>query len=271
MTNRESAVSKRRFLSLLDWRSKVVHVFWRLGLMPAEESVKLNRFPIRLFLRRGTHDAHVAREILQDGQYELVEYLAEQDKVRMIVDVGANVGFSVLYFACCYPNAKIICFEPVPSHVCQVKKHVDVNRLASRVVLHAVAASINYGSMFIKEDGAASALVESAQDGFPITAVDWFAMLPAGPLDVVKIDIEGGEYDLLSDPRFVEVSKRIIVLFLEWHESKRFVNARDWCWQRLDECGFEVTEGHIQYGTAGILKAVNRALVPTVPFHDSNR
>jgi FkbM family methyltransferase len=258
MTNREPAVSKRRFLSLLDWRSKIRHVFWRLGLMPTEERVKLSSFPIRILLRRGTHDAHIAREIFQDCQYELIEYLAMQNEVRTIVDVGANVGFSVLYFACCYPNAKIICFEPVPSHVSQINRHIDINLLASRVVLHTVAVSIKTGSIFIKEDGAASAMVDSVQDGFPVKAVDWFAMLPTGQLDVVKIDIEGGEYDLLSDPRFVEVSKRVGVVFLEWHESKRIENARDWCWKRLDECGFEVTEGQIQYGTAGILKAVNR-------------
>jgi FkbM family methyltransferase len=253
--------TQERFYSILDMRSKIVHLMWRLGLTPTEECIRLKDCPVRLYLRRGTHDAHIAKEIFQEGQYLDREHLTRSENIKTIIDVGANVGFSVLYFAHNYPHASIHCYEPVPEHERQIIKHVKINNLVDRVVLHSSAAAVKTGKLCLMEDGAASNVRHSAENGITVSAIDWFESLPQGTLDIVKMDIEGGEIDLLSDPRFETVARRIRLMFLEWHASTSLYDAQAWCRSRLESCGFRVSDGSVQYGNAGILKAINPRMV----------
>ena len=44
--------------------------------------------------------------------YDLPDTLLPPERVRVILDCGANVGITALYFAWRYPNARIFCIEP---------------------------------------------------------------------------------------------------------------------------------------------------------------
>src|SRR6188768_1534660 len=44
-----------------------------------------------------------------------------------ILDVGANVGYSTLYFKRYFPEAEIICIEPDKSNLLQITKNTAVN------------------------------------------------------------------------------------------------------------------------------------------------
>jgi FkbM family methyltransferase len=50
-----------------------------------------------------------------------------QSEFASILDVGANIGQFALAASCCFPEAKIYCFEPIPSAFVQLKKNIKRN------------------------------------------------------------------------------------------------------------------------------------------------
>src|SRR6185436_1504795 len=48
----------------------------------------------------------------------------EPGAVRTVLDIGANVGVTALYFARLFPNAAIYAFEPAPDNFAILQKNV---------------------------------------------------------------------------------------------------------------------------------------------------
>src|SRR5579864_5909313 len=71
--------------------------------------VHLNKQDIPVYLRAGTSDYSILKQIFVDDEYEPLRNL---DGPKCIIDCGANVGFSSLYFARLYPSAHILAIEP---------------------------------------------------------------------------------------------------------------------------------------------------------------
>lgn len=206
----------------------------------------------RLILRPApTTDLATAYEIYVDRAYRkpaLVPDVATQ----VIVDVGANVGYSIVYFAHLYPAAQIIAYEPHPGHVDLIHQHVKVNRLSDRVEIRPIAASNYVGDAFLREaENESSVTQESGSGHLPVQVGDLLADLAKQRIDLLKLDIEGGEYAILKDDRFADLDVRVIVL--EWHNTPDVPDGYQWCRDRLTSLGFRCIEGQLRYEQAGIL------------------
>jgi FkbM family methyltransferase len=59
-------------------------------------------------------------------------------EVKVIVDIGANVGYSALYFAHLYKNAKIFAIEPEKNNFSQLQKNCQHEK---RISTHNFAVS----------------------------------------------------------------------------------------------------------------------------------
>ena len=66
---------------------------------------------------------------------------------------------------------------------------------------------------FLPAWGPESRLAEPGDDATTVPAVDLFAL--DHRVDLLKIDVEGGEWALLSDPRLPSLGADVIVI--EWH------------------------------------------------------
>ena len=77
--------------------------------------VRLARRPFsHVSLRADSDDPHTVVEIFHDAVYQpALDALGE---CRSIIDLGANIGLSCLYFADRCPGAKIFALEPFPSN-----------------------------------------------------------------------------------------------------------------------------------------------------------
>ena len=56
-------------------------------------------------------DLGILVDVFVKNEYSLIP----ETRPEIIFDIGANVGFSALYFSTLFPNAMIYCFEPNPS------------------------------------------------------------------------------------------------------------------------------------------------------------
>lgn len=88
----------------------VAFITYRLLRFPKEISVGSANVP-DVRLRMGTSDLRVFREI-EKGEYAF----GLPFRPKMIVDVGANIGITSIFFATRYPEAKVIAIEAEKSN-----------------------------------------------------------------------------------------------------------------------------------------------------------
>jgi hypothetical protein len=127
--------------------------------------------------------------------------------------------------------------------------HLAANRLSDRVTVAAVAAGVANETRFLVDAGSSSAITENP-GGYAVQVVDLFQALD-GPIDILKIDIEGGEYGLLADERFGALSARTVVV--EWHETANYPDGRKWCEDRLRTFGYRTRIGFEDLPLAGLI------------------
>ncbi len=78
--------------------------------------------------RRGTSDIQVFRQVFIEEQYGCVMGVHD---AKLIVDCGANVGYSAAYFLSRFPNAHVIAVEPDPDNFRVMLR--NVSRFQDRV------------------------------------------------------------------------------------------------------------------------------------------
>jgi FkbM family methyltransferase len=132
------------------------------------------------------------------------------------VDIGAWIGPTVLVAAA--TGAAVEGFEPDPAAFQELRANVDANpELARRVTVHQVALAARAGTRMLffwdqPGDTMSSFAHRSrhAARGVPVSVEsirDWTGR-PGFDADLVKIDIEGGEYDLIRAMRPYLVRRR---------------------------------------------------------------
>lgn len=108
---------------------------------------------------------------------------ADRSRIRLVADLGANVGLSVWYRLRRLPQCRVIALGPHPRR------------------------------MTPSDEGTASTLTDAAERGLPVEVADIFALLAGRRVDLPKLDVEGGEYELLEDP--LRLGQACAVLFDE--------------------------------------------------------
>ena len=133
-----------------------------------------------------------------------------------ILDVGANIGLFGVYALGRWPEARITAFEPDPHNFRVLDLTVGANQREGSWDDRPVAVSNAVGELsFAPGDGAKSHLSPTGDEPtITVPAVDFFDQLGDG-VDLVKMDIEGGEWQILADPRLATAPVRVIRL--EWH------------------------------------------------------
>ena len=232
------------FTRALTPQSAVRYLAWRLRGQRDDVWVRLRsgpEFPGPAFeMRRRSadnHDGGVAYEIFIH-KFLQAPVRIPPERVRLIVDLGANVGMSCLYWLSAYWRAEVIAFEPHPGHAAQCRTNLERNGLLARATLHQVAVAASNGRAWLSDAGTSSQLGDGSGNGFDVEVIDVFPLLAGRRIDILKIDIEGSEYELLEDPRFATLDIRAI--FIEWHERKDRPDGRAWCRQRLQSLGFQL-------------------------------
>lgn len=217
---------------------------WRLGGQRGDVWLRLRsepEFPGPTFQLRPSSadngDFRVADEIFVHRSLQ-VPVRIPPERVKLIVDLGANVGMSCLYWLAAYWRAEVLAFEPHPGHAAQCRKNLDRNGFLPRVTLHEAAAGTADGRARLSDAGTSSRVGAAPGGGHDIAVVDVFPLLAGRRIDILKIDIEGGEYDLLADPRFDDLDIRAIVM--EWHGRADGSDGGAWCRERLDALGFRL-------------------------------
>lgn len=139
-----------------------------------------------------------------------------------IIDLGANIGASMLNFHQYFPKARIIAVEPNESNNRLLKENIKLNGLEDQVEIleAAVSASDNKKvKLFINRNDAESSLVKKLEDEYQMVDNINFKELAKYIVGktLLKMDIEGQEYDLMNYDH-LDLLKRFEYMIVESHK-----------------------------------------------------
>ena len=163
-----------------------------------------------------------------------------------VLDVGAHVGAFAVNVALARPDTRVECYEPSPDTAAFLRDNVAANGLSDRVRVHQFALAATEGTALLDDNSGGSVhngLIKSehrlvdgddAAGGRAAVAVSTTTFGRASataprPFDVVKLDCEGGEYELVyaSDPASWSSVQRLV---MEYHPvpGESWEQLRDW-------------------------------------------
>jgi FkbM family methyltransferase len=228
-------------------RAALVRERWRFALNELRLRDMVRRYTLRdggrcVVIRHHTPDVMGLDEIFAACEYEpapeIAAALAAVPSLR-VADLGGNIGLFGIWLLTRHPEARIVGYEPDPDNAAIHARAIAANDAGGRWTLKPFAAAPSDGTLLFKAGlGTTSHVVANGEDedgAIVVEARDPFADLAQA--DFVKIDIEGGEWGLLADPRFAALRAR--VLCVEYHpdgapgddpgrEIERLVRAGGW-------------------------------------------
>lgn len=170
----------------------------------------------RLTLRPGAGDLAILYEVLARGSYRIDARDLAPDAVETIVDAGANVGITALYFASRYRKARIIAIEPNPENFALLAANTAGE---PRIVpIMAALTGTPVESVIVRTSGPAWGYTTSATGpGVRVPALTPAELMQRHAIarvDLFKIDIEGGEREVFANGAFLD---RVGTIIAELH------------------------------------------------------
>jgi FkbM family methyltransferase len=207
-------------------------------------SIKPRHANHQLLLRAGTSDPSVFRQIFFEREYEPLMGLND---VKLIVDCGANVGYSSAFLLTQFPSSHVIAVEPDPDNFNILSKNLEPYN--NRAV--AVRAGVWSNSHPLKvvrsayRDGREwSVQVRPTKAGEEpdLVAVSVPSLLESSGFDrisLLKVDIEGAEVVVFgSDVEWLDLVDAIAI---ELHDDSHFGNGSNAFLSAIRGRGFNTT------------------------------
>lgn len=214
---------RAHYASGLDWVVGVYdHLVRRFRFpMPGRRSIrrlKLRCLPDPLCFRMGSTDLLVIEEIFFTGEYRCA-LEGRTSAPRLIVDLGANAGYSVRFWSHHYPQARIIAVEPDAGNVRMCRMNCEAGGCLERVrLIEACVAGRQGRAILLKAEGEWSYVMadapNSAAHTVPVMTLPQILAESGeyGCIDLLKCDIEGTEQELFGGAgRWLARAKRLVV------------------------------------------------------------
>ena len=133
-----------------------------------------------------------------------------------IVDCGANIGLSVIYFKQLYPNARIVAFEPDDRVFTVLQNNVETFNLSNVELIKKACWDVETTLEFYSEgaDGGRVAMNFDKEQIINVKTIRLRKFLER-KVDFLKIDIEGAELRVLADCS--ELLPNVDRIFVEYH------------------------------------------------------
>lgn len=226
--------------SLFMYKNPGTWLLSRLHLHDGEVFLKLRSGQIFLIAPR-KHEASLLDDVFTNNDY--ITALNTPRAGATIIDIGANVGaFSIL--AMRFRPYRIYSFEPCAETYGRLCKNIELNDAQGVVEAFPFAVAGSFGRKNLlcnpKSSGANMLGAAGTQEGWtsePVDAItlrDVFEKFRIGHCDLLKMDVEGTEYEILRNTPGVYFD-RIDHIAMEYHgDAGEIKNV-------LEQRGFDIT------------------------------
>ncbi len=224
------------------WSSKKLR--WsKTGFVKARSSESLSTISIEhslgkrsLYLRTYAGDIDIFYEIFFKKIYAFP--VSQAGRVRTVVDLGANVGLSALYFLQQYPQARVICVEPEPSNFIMLAKNLQPEIATGKVMAIQEAAMGKDGFVSFESADAkynSKVMEDGADTNVPSVSMPTLMQRCAiDHIDLLKVDVEGAEKYIFSGE--TDWLRSVDDVLIELHSDEAHVL----CMQAFNQYNFKV-------------------------------
>ena len=179
-------------------------------------------------------------EIFAEDTYRLKWFLGPLlGRPIQVIDIGGHIGTFACQLAQVHARATIQCFEPSPTTAGFLRRNVEQNSLSGRISVFERAVAAKTGHAVFDDNrggsgtnalvGSGRAVASGTTTQVETVAFDEAVASTSAPIDFVKMDCEGGEYDLTygsSRDSWASVDRMV----LEYHpaDGQSWDELRDW-------------------------------------------
>ncbi|CAG4991425.1 hypothetical protein DYBT9275_00750 [Dyadobacter sp. CECT 9275] len=181
------------------------------------------------------------KEIFADGSYKF----SSGSETPVIIDCGANIGMSILYFKNLFPKADITAFEASPAIAHLLRSNLSDNHIEDVKVIEKAVWTDDNGIWFANEEADSSSMFLGGNKILvpSIRLADY--LKTEQKVDFLKIDIEGAETEVLKDCR--NVLGKVENIFVEFHSYIDHYQTLATVMQVLEENGFRYVLDTMQH------------------------
>lgn len=168
----------------------------------------------KLFLRKNSTDYKVFYQVFIQEIYKIGKLCSEPE---VVIDGGANVGFSSLYFASTFPTATVVSIEPDEGNFAVLKKNTNGEKRIE-AMQKAIWSKNKQLVVLNNEGGEWGKTVKESDDTNEKNVVTSISIneivdqFDLKKIDIVKLDIEGAEKEVFEkDLEWLEKTSLIII------------------------------------------------------------
>jgi FkbM family methyltransferase len=171
-------------------------------------------------LRTYGGDFFVLHEVFLGECYRIPDRWLQRHQVQTIVDLGAHVGLTSLFFLRDFSHARFVCVEANPENSGLLQHNLGC--LENRVHIFPGAVSDISGPVIFVTDGPTWSGRVSTQDngGAAIRGYAMEEILASSnvtTIDILKVDIEGAEQQLFR--RAADWLRKVRIIIIELHDG----------------------------------------------------
>jgi FkbM family methyltransferase len=190
-------------------------LFFLRSMFQSRRPVELFIRSRRIIIRPCTPDLDVAKSCFA-GEFEAAIKAASPLKHGFIIDAGGYIGTSAIAFAEAFPQAQIISLEPSKENFDILSRNV---RAYPNIIAVNKALGAHGGSIALRDRGTGEwgfSIVDCRRStvlhNVQLTTIPALLQeFSSRGIDILKLDIEGGEFELLKDrPQWIQNSRVII-------------------------------------------------------------
>jgi FkbM family methyltransferase len=140
-----------------------------------------------------------------------------------VIDGGAFIGDSALAISEFGPQV-IYCFEPDDKNRNYMRETIDHNSLSNVTIVNAGLGSVE-GRASVHSDASETRLLISS-DGVPVTTVDAFCRQHNVAPALIKLDVEGMEYDVIQGSLETVKQHKPLLIISIYHSPRDFFEIK---------------------------------------------
>jgi len=199
-------------------------------------------------LKSNSSDSLVFRQIILDKEFEyLLEIIQSLNSPNLtMVDCGANIGLTSIFFKSKFPSLKIIALEPSNETFNRLKTNIELNNFKNIIPLNKGLWSnvtrlksdntfrdgLDWGFRLLEAKPGESALFETVSMHTLLYDYD------ISVIDFLKIDIEGGEAEVFNSTADLSWLSKVKIIAIEIHDE---FNCREQIERVLKNYNFEIS------------------------------
>lgn len=172
-----------------------------------------------IYLRRSTSDIDNFIQIYLNKEYDFLPV-----QPNTILDLGGYIGLASTYLAHRYPNSKIVLVEPDPDNftIAKLNSRQFGNIECLNVGVWSKSCDLTISAKIGGDWGTMVREVSEGEEVSPrikaMSIIDILDFASMERIDFLKIDIEGSEKEIFSDPNSIEWIRRSNVISCELHD-----------------------------------------------------